>query len=132
MSNWIDYLSNDESIRAIYGEKIPVDLSDVELMEVSVDYDRPWVLIRFNLKELPSPPPRKWEDANRVQITLILSEINAIRLEGLKIDCAVSMLFSRQESFSHLKISDGKTINIEISFTSMSISQISAHLKAEE
>jgi Immunity protein 50 len=83
MTSWVDCLSDPRPIRAIFGDSTPL-LEGVELAELTSDYDRGFLLLRFSLPEYPETPPRKWADQgmNTVQVHLAVCGLEELTVSG--------------------------------------------------
>ncbi|MCC6573536.1 MAG: hypothetical protein IT462_07075 [Planctomycetes bacterium] len=62
----------------------PPSLDGVRLFEIQLQQDGPTVLFRFDLKEYPTDPPKKWKDSQskRVQLRLIGIGVQKLLLDG--------------------------------------------------
>src|ERR1700748_3606887 len=83
---WNQYLLDDRSLKAIYGEDLP-NLERVSLYEIKIvngaDLD---CILAFNLATLPHTLPRKWIDKGvntvRVDLNLIAAEVTYFESSG--------------------------------------------------
>lgn len=80
---WTHSVDGAEGLRAIFKDVEP-SLAAVRLHEVTLHQDGPTVVLRFDLAELPSAPPSKWQKAglNTVQLKLALEGVRDVTMVG--------------------------------------------------
>ena len=77
---WLSLLDNPQVVEHLYNS--PPDLSNVTIHEITLSCSGVDVEIRFNLKEFPDRPPRKWDGTeDRVQITLHLFVVEQVEIK---------------------------------------------------
>lgn len=84
-SDWLDVVDDPRAIRAIFGDHTP-SLQDVDVFDLVMSRDGPYLDVRFDLPEYPTEPPGKWADkgANRVQLTLRAQPIRELSVVGIR------------------------------------------------
>ncbi|WP_076842588.1 MULTISPECIES: Imm50 family immunity protein [Protofrankia] len=128
MASWPDVLDDPRSIQAIYDDRTP-PLESVVLHEISLHRDGPRVVLRFDLPEYPTHPPKKWlnQGLNVVQIQLMLIGIRDLSLRGWSHESSVNLSLERQGDAVRVAASSGST-TINISAEAASIVSVSAYL----
>jgi len=89
---WTKTVDETEFLDRLFPDSAP-SLSRVTIHELRLHRDGPSVLIRFDLAEYPSDPPKKWVAGafNTVQITLWAFEIKEWEMAGWSTNTAASM-----------------------------------------
>lgn len=93
MTNWTDFLTDADGLRAIFGDELPT-LNQVDLHEVIMHRDGPRVVLRFDLSEFPINPPKKWVQAGYscVQLKLVAVGIREFFVEGWCSECKCNIV----------------------------------------
>jgi hypothetical protein len=124
---WLDLLSDASAIRAIFGDQIPT-LEDIDVHEVVLHRDGPRVLLRFDLQQFPTNPPRKWELAgfNRVQLKLLAVGVRELSIVGLQSECKLSLSLFEDGSLIRIRTRKGE-MKIDIAADCLLIDSVSAY-----
>ncbi len=90
--------------------------------------DGPRVTLRFDLPEFPVRPPRKWmeQEANVVQVELMLIGIQRLKLQGWSHSPVVDLSVTKEQAFTRVSTAVG-LVNIDIWSETAIISRISAY-----
>ncbi len=126
--SWINLLTDNRSIKAIYGENVP-SLNKVEIHKILLDRDGPVVAIRIDLTEFPKKPPEKWIKSgfNTVQIELRAIDIELLKIEGLETNMICDLSLSKVDDSCKLVI-DNPNFKVNIKAKFLSLSYISAYV----
>lgn len=81
-NNWLEILVEADFLTQIY--RTSPDLSKISVHEVSFDREAAVMRLRFDLPDFPINPPETWTENcfNRVQITLNLTDLTFVNVEG--------------------------------------------------
>lgn len=124
---WLDLIDDDRGVRAIYGDKPPA-LGRVVLHEVTLHRDGPRAVLRFDLPEYPTEPPRKWLDLrfNVVQIQLMLIGVHDISMSGWRNSPGVELSIERDGQGIRVVGSEG-SMRIDVRADNAVIAALSAY-----
>ncbi|UXY16752.1 immunity 50 family protein [Chitiniphilus purpureus] len=127
---WTDLVLDVNPIRAIYGANPPT-LEAVDLHEMVLHRDGPRVLLRFDLQDFPQHPPKKWVDAgfNRVQIQLLISNIQDLLIIGLKPQTRINIIINKDGPLIRLQADNG-IVQFNLTGESLIVDKISAYRDA--
>jgi hypothetical protein len=127
MKNWIELLTDAASIRAIFGQVVPI-LVGVDLHEIVLHRDGPRVLLRFDLSEFPEEPPSKWVTANfnRVQVKLLAVGVKELNISGLQTSCQLDLTVFEDDSLIHI-LAKNDVVCLKIAADELFIDNISAY-----
>ena len=109
MGDWAELLIDPRPIRAIFGETAP-SLDQVELLEIVLDVNSgPDAILRFDLAEFPSLPPKKWRDeaCNTVQVRLRAVSVQALEIRGLLISPVLDLKILRDGELLRVQAATG-------------------------
>lgn len=103
MKNWLELVTNPDPIRAIFGSEIPT-LDDIDLHEIILHHDGPKVILRFDLKDFPKQPPKKWlaGQFNKVQLKIQAFGLQNLKLDGFQNRCIVDLTVFEDKGIIHL------------------------------
>lgn len=131
MGDWTELLIDPRTIRAIFGETAP-SLDQVELVEIVLDVDRgPDAILRFDLAEFPSDPPKKWRDEGRntVQVRLRAGSVQALEIRGLLISPILDLKILRDGELLRVQgATGGISIDIASEFLDVGSDSVSAYV----
>lgn len=127
MTSWIDFVLDVAPIKAIFGSELPT-LERVDLHEITLHRDGPRVLLRFDLKNFPSHPPKKWssEGFNRVQIRLVALGIKTLQIDGWQSNITVDLSIIRDDLLVHISADNG-AVRFQLGAESIIVEGISAY-----
>ncbi|NIM40577.1 MAG: hypothetical protein GTN84_06170 [Hydrogenophaga sp.] len=127
MSNWTDLLRDAAPIKAIYGLHLPT-LEGIDLHEICLHRDGPRALLRFDLKDFPSFPPKKWSSSgfNRVQIRLCATDVQSVKLEGLGKNMVLDLAVVKDGARVRLRADNG-VVRFDMRATSVFVETVSAY-----
>jgi hypothetical protein len=125
--NWLDCLVDASPIRAIFGDDIP-SLRNVNLHQITLNRDGPSVLLRFDLIEFPTSPPKKWKTSgfNCVQLVLMLIGVQRLSIAGWNSNCRCDLTIFRENQYVIIR-SETKEIAIDFLADNVTINNISAY-----
>jgi hypothetical protein len=131
MGDWAELLIDPRTIRAIFGETAP-SLDQVELVEIVLDVDRgPDAILRFDLAEFPSDPPKKWRDegCNTVQVRLRAGSVQALEIRRLLISPILDLKILRDGELLRVQgATGGISIDIASEFLDVGSDSVSAYV----
>ncbi|MGW6621066.1 Imm50 family immunity protein [Nocardia sp. NPDC055002] len=119
-------------VRAVFGAATP-SLEGVVLHEVRLRRDGPSVYLRFDLREFPVDPPRKWANFgyNTVQIELNLYGVYSVEISNLGtesvIDLNLSTCVRDGKRVVHARTSENSATHLDVVAGSVSVSKMSAY-----
>lgn len=127
MNNWLEFISDAAPLKAVYGQDIP-SLHGVDFHGIDIHRDGPRVLLRFDLPEFPSHPPKKWVAAgfNRVQLRLLAIGVNDFQMVGLQPQCRLALGMTKENGFIRL-LADGPGMKIDMSVEHLLVEGVSAY-----
>ena len=131
MGDWAELLIDPRTIRAIFGEAAP-SLDQVELVEIVLDVNSgPDAILRFDLAEFPSDPPKKWRDegCNTVQVRLRAISVQALEIRGLLISPILDLKILRDGKLLRVRgATAGISIDIASEFLDVGSDSVSAYV----
>jgi immunity protein 50 of polymorphic toxin system len=131
MGDWAELLIDPRTIRAIFGETAP-SLDQVELVEIVLDVNRgPDAILRFDLAEFPSDPPKKWRDegCNTVQVRLRAGSVQTLEIRGLLISPILDLKILRDGELLRVQgATGGISIDIASEFLDVGSDSVSAYV----
>lgn len=127
MPTWLDTLHDPRPIQAIYGSVVPA-LAPVALHEIRLHRDGPAVTLRLALPEFPAEPPPKWvaQQANTVQIELMLDGVRSISLSGWGTEPVIDLSIVAEEG-SVRAVGSGEQVRFDIHADVAIIARLSAY-----
>jgi len=132
MNSWIDTLVDKKKVTSIFNGEEP-SLYNVDIHDIVFHRDGPRISIRFNLRNYPSSPPKKWrlQKYNTVQMQLTAIDVKDVKLSGWsRTNYIVNLIVSKENGFVYIRASDGDfDLYIESSF--LDISSVSAYIRSE-
>ena len=99
---WFDNAHGKEKITYIFNNEL--SLSEIELDKL-IFHDISRLTLGFNIKNLPSLIPEKWEKnkLNTLALTLTFTEVSTIKLDGKKIGFECTPIIDAIENKTTLK-----------------------------
>lgn len=99
--------------------KTSVAIGLVELFTVSIDNNRPTIILEFDIEELPDTPPEKWKKAefNTCRIGLNCSEISNLTIKNIPTKEKLNVTITQSENIFTIHASNSSSI---IEFTTKS------------
>jgi Immunity protein 50 len=127
-SSWLDFLVDASAIRSVFGDQVPT-LENIDLHEVVLHRDGPRVLLRFDLSQFPSHPPKKWAFAgfNRVQVRLLAVGVRELAILGLQSECKLSLNVLAEGASIRIRTQEGAT-KIDLVADCLVVDGLSAYL----
>jgi len=103
MKNWLELVTNPDPIFAIFGSEIPT-LDNIDLHEIILHREGPKAILRFDLKDYPKQPPKKWlaGQFNKVQLKLQAFGLQDLKLYGFQNRCIVDLTVFEDKGTIHL------------------------------
>lgn len=131
MKNWISYLADASPVQAIFGADCP-DLKLIELHELVLHRDGPRAVLRFDLKEFPNTPPKKWAAAgyNTVQVVLTAYLLEHISVHGWGTNGSINLKIQSDGNLVHL-LGVGEAVKFEFIAAGLRADKISAYRDGE-
>lgn len=132
MRKWISYLADASPVRAIYGSDCP-DLELISLHELVLHRDGPRAVLRFDLKEFPNTPPKKWAAAgyNTVQVVLTAYRIEHLSILGWGTNVTINLEIQSDGSLIRL-LGVGEAVKFEFIAAGLRVDKISAYRDGEQ
>ena len=126
-TNWIDLILEAASVTAIFGPHVPT-LDGIDLHEVTLHRDGPRVQLRFDLREFPEQPPKKWVSGgfNRVQLRLMALGVQTFSIEGLQSNMKLNLRLEEDGSMRRISASNG-LVRLDLTADAVVIEGISAY-----
>ncbi|MFF2391364.1 Imm50 family immunity protein [Nocardia sp. NPDC058114] len=124
---------DSRSVRAIFGAATP-SLEGVVLHEVRLHRDGPSVYLRFDFREFPVDPPRKWRNIgyNTVQIELNLYGVDSVEISNLSTESVIDLNLSTcnrdGKRVVHARTSKNSATHLDVVAGSVRVSKISAYV----
>lgn len=99
----------------------PAPIDEVELFSISIDNDRPQVVVLFDIPYLPDRPPKKWENYNRCRSGLVCLGVDSLLMKNIPIIDRFSVSVSRAEEVYHISFSNSSSaLEFRAKFISLS------------
>ncbi|MFD4354299.1 Imm50 family immunity protein [Nocardia sp. NPDC058518] len=130
--SWVDALHEPRSIRGVFGAFTP-SLDGVVLHEIRLHRDGPSVYLRFDFREFPTDPPRKWGAVgyNTVQVELCLYAVESVEVSELStvsvIDLNISTIDRNGKVAVRAWTSGNSTTRLNVVAGSVSVAKVSAY-----
>ncbi|MFE3322003.1 Imm50 family immunity protein [Nocardia sp. NPDC059195] len=130
--SWVDALHEPRSIRGVFGAFTP-SLDGVVLHEIRLHRDGPSVYLRFDFREFPTDPPRKWGVVgyNTVQVELCLYAVESVEISELStvsvIDLNISTIDRNGKVAVRAWTSGNSTTRLNVVAGSVSVAKVSAY-----
>src|ERR1700759_5773793 len=117
---WSEHLRDIKPLKGVYGDAIP-KLHGL-LHEVILHQDGPSLKLRMDLKEFPKELPKKWveKNFNTAQITLLLSDVSALLIEGWAKNASVEIEIKSADSEIELTL-QSEPIQLSCKAASLSV-----------
>lgn len=124
---WTDSLVDATALKAIYGQDMP-SLLGINLHGIDIQRDGPRVLLRFDLREYPKQPPKKWKNSgfNRVQLRLLAVGVSELKINGLQSNCILDLNITEEKDTIRLS-TDSDAMKIDIAAEHLIIDSVSAY-----
>ncbi|WP_332630916.1 Imm50 family immunity protein [Citrobacter sp. ESBL3] len=132
MNSWIDTLVDKKKLTSIFNDEEP-SLYNVDIHDVIFHRDGPRISIRFNLRDYPSSPPKKWkiQKYNTVQLQLTAIDVKDVKLSGWsKTKYLVSLNVSMENGFVCIRAKDD-VFELYIKASFLDVSSVSAYLRSK-
>lgn len=129
MTDWTDLLDDPRAIRAIFGDAAP-SLDRIELHEVVLHRNGPRAILRFDLAEFPSDPPKKWLErgCNTLQVRLQAIGVLAVEVHGLITSPVIDLEIRREgEAIRVTGTTEGMSVDITTEWLAIPSDSISAY-----
>lgn len=124
--HWIDITSNTGLLLEAFNNNVP-SLRNAYIHDIRVNNDGTDTLIRFDLAEYPENPPAGWKAANTLQITLALSAVQSISLEGWASKMIADIDLAKNDDGS-IQVSVGPIPRLDAIVGSVSADRISRYI----
>lgn len=123
----IECVGNKAPILSIFSS--PPSLDQVDVHEVRLHRDGPTICVRFDVSSYPEHPPQKWAVAchNRVQVTLRLSDVSGVQMNGWGTNNLCRVELERVGEFAIRFRMVGAEARLECSCAFIEIENISAY-----
>ncbi|MDH1262928.1 Imm50 family immunity protein [Pseudomonas sp. GD03944] len=130
MDVWTEILVDATALRAVYGQDTP-SLEGINLHSIEIERDGPSVLLRFDLRDFPKKPPKKWTISafNRVQLSLLAVGVSELQINGLRSDCMINLEITKENGIIHIRSYHG-AIKIDIKAEHLLLGSISSYCEA--
>jgi hypothetical protein len=94
--SWLEAVMDDRPVRAVFGGDAPSSRS-VVVHSITLHRDGPRAVLTFDLADYPSAPPQKWaaQGFGVVQVRLVLSGVESVRLDGWDVDVVGDLTLDR-------------------------------------
>lgn len=127
MKSWADFLVDPAAIRAIYGEDQP-GLDCVDVHEILLNTAGSRVSLRFDLREFPKLPPKKWmlSGFNKVQLELMAVGVRKLSISGWQSLCKLSFDVFMDDGLVHL-YAKNECVEIDVVAEHLILAKISAY-----
>jgi hypothetical protein len=127
MDVWTENLVEATALEAIYGRDTP-SLEGINLHGIDIQRDGPRVTLRFDLREFPKQPPKKWEISrfNRVQLRLLAVGVSELQINGLQSSCILDLNITEEKGAIRLS-ADSDAMKIDIVTEHLIIDSVSAY-----
>jgi hypothetical protein len=127
MEIWTENLVDATALKVIYGQDMP-SLEGINLHGIDIQRDGPRVLLRFDLREFPKQPPKKWESSgfNRVQLRLLAVGVSELQINGLQSNCILDLNITEEKGTIRLSADSG-AMKIDIAAEHLIIDGVSAY-----
>ncbi|WP_105687512.1 Imm50 family immunity protein [Cronobacter dublinensis] len=128
MGSWTDVLVDKSKVSSIFKEEEP-SLCNIDIHEIIFHRDGPKITLRFNLKNYPSDPPKKWvlQKFNTVQLQLTALDINEVKFSGWeKTNYSLDLNISKCDDLIVISARDD-VFCLYIKASYLSVSSISAY-----
>ncbi|WP_336243268.1 Imm50 family immunity protein [Enterobacter cloacae] len=130
MNSWIDTLVDKKKLTSIFNDEEP-SLYNVDIHDIIFHRDGPRISIRFNLRDYPSSPPKKWilQKYNTVQLQLTAIDVKDVTLSGWsKTNYLVNLNVSMENGFVCIRAKDD-VFELYIKSSFLDVSSVSAYLR---
>lgn len=126
-SDWLDVVDDARAVRAIFGDHTP-SLQDVDVFDLVMSREGPYLDVRFDLPEYPAEPPVKWagNGANRVQLTLRAHPIRELSVVGIRWQMTATLTVQTEGDDILLSLV-GDGIEVRALSESLSVQRVSAY-----
>lgn len=130
MNSWIDTLVDKKKLTSIFNDEEP-SLYNVDIHDIIFHRDGPRISIRFNLRDYPSSPPKKWilQKYNTVQLQLTAIDVKDVTLSGWsKTNYLVNLNVSMENGCVCIRAKDD-VFELYIKSSFLDVSSVSAYLR---
>jgi hypothetical protein len=126
-TDWTNWVDNTAPVEALFGSALP-GLDAIELHEIILHRDGPRVVLRFDLKDFPVLPPKKWSAAgfNRLQMRLLASGVQDLQIVGLLPQMKVDLSINKDGPLIYLCAENG-AVRLELRADFVIVDSISAY-----
>jgi Immunity protein 50 len=95
--SWLDVVTDDRSVRGVYGDEEPPPLERVTVRSIDFQSSGPNVLIWLRLPSYPQRPPRKWaaQGFDTASLSLLIIDVEQARLTGWDVDVVGDLTLER-------------------------------------
>jgi hypothetical protein len=95
--SWLDVVTDDRAVRAVYGGEEPPLLGAVTVRSIELQRTGPNVLVWVRLPTYPQQPPRKWaaQGFDAASLSLLIIDVEQVRLTGWDVDVVGDITLER-------------------------------------
>lgn len=95
--SWLDVVTDDRAIRAVYRGQEPPRLESVTVHSIDFQHDGPNMLLRLRLASYPQQPPQKWaaQGFDTASLSLLVIGVEQVRLTGWDVDVVGNVTLER-------------------------------------